>query len=344
MEDFKYNPLKGGFCVRPKLIDVAKKAGVSVTTVSRVINNYGYLSQATKDKVHAAMDSLNYQPNSLARSLHGKKTQLVGVIFPSIINPFFAELIEQIENKLFSNNYKIILCNSADNREKERDYLKMLIANQVDGIIAGTHNLGINEYNKVGLPIVSFDRLLSPNIPIVSSDNFKGTSMATSELYQAGARHIYFLGNPRKAGNPTDYRLQGYQSTIKKLKLTSHVHAINFAESPTLKLLSIKKLLMQHNIDGIVCSDDLTAILVLKTANELDIAVPEQLKIVGFDGTSFIQEYHPELSTIVQPISDIASLLVSILLQRIDEPDSKLEQTQYVLPVKLLRSHSTFGY
>ncbi|AUJ31683.1 MAG: LacI family DNA-binding transcriptional regulator [Liquorilactobacillus nagelii] len=329
--------------MRPKLTDVAARSGVSVTTVSRVINNYGYLSQQTKDKVFQAMRDLNYQPNSLARSLHGKKTLLIGVIFPSITNPFFAELVERIENRLFNQNYKIILCNSADNKEKERDYLRMLIANQVDGIIAGTHNLGIDEYNKVGLPIVSFDRRLSDKIPIVSSDNLRGTALATQELYQAGARHIYFLGNPHQIGNPTDLRLQGYQQTITKLKLTPHIHAVAFDESPTLKSLSIKKMLTQHHADGIVCTDDLTAILVLQAAQKLGIAVPQSLKVVGFDGTAFIQEYHPELSTIVQPIDDLASLLVNLLVERIDHADQPLEQMQYVLPVKLLRSQSTFN-
>ncbi|KRM89085.1 LacI family DNA-binding transcriptional regulator [Liquorilactobacillus vini] len=329
--------------MRPKLTDVAAKAGVSATTVSRVINNYGYLSKTTKEKVFRAMKDLNYQPNSLARSLHGKKTQLIGVIFPSITNPFFAELVEQIENKLFNRGFKIILCNSADNKEKERDYLRMLIANQVDGIIAGAHNLGIEEYNKVGLPIISFDRSLSDKIPIVSSDNLKGTFLATQELYQAGSRHIYFLGNPHQIGNPTDLRLQGYQKAINELKLTAHIHSVNFSESPNLKSLSIKKLLTQHHADGIVCTDDLTAILVLQAARQLKIKIPAELKVIGFDGTAFIQEYHPELSTIVQPIHDIAALLVNLLLKRIEYPEQPLEQMQYILPIKLLRSQSTFN-
>ncbi|MGX7248728.1 LacI family DNA-binding transcriptional regulator, partial [Enterococcus raffinosus] len=129
-----------------KLTDVAKKAGVSPTTVSRVINNYGSLSQKTIDKVHAAMKELNYQPNSLARSLQGKNTQLIGLIFPTVSNPFFGELVDKLEATLFEQGYKTILCNSANNKEKERAYLNMLSANRVDGIIAGAHNLGIKEY------------------------------------------------------------------------------------------------------------------------------------------------------------------------------------------------------
>ena len=137
-----------------KLTDVAAKAGCSVTTVSRVINNYGYISQKTRKKVHEAMKELNYQPNSVARSLQGKKTKLIGLIFPDVSNPFFGELVSKIEDQLFKHGYKTILCNAGNDKEKERTYLQMLMANQVDGIIAGAHNLGIEEYQRTGLPIV----------------------------------------------------------------------------------------------------------------------------------------------------------------------------------------------
>lgn len=328
--------------MRPKLTDVAKKAGVSVTTVSRVINDYGYISQKTRENVMNAMKELNYQPNSLARSLHGKSTNLVGLIFPSINNPFFAELVEMIEQKLFAQGYKVILCNAGTDKEKERDYLRMLSANQVDGIIAGAHNLGIEEYNQVGLPIVSFDRKLSDQIPIISCDNYTGGKLAVEELYAAGARHIYFLGNPHQSGNPTDQRLAGYCDTLDRFGLTHHIHTVSFSESPSLKLFSIKKLLSESVADGIVCTDDLTAILVLQAAKELKIKIPEQLKVTGFDGTKLVQIYHPELSTIVQPIEDIASLLVNVLKERIAQPKEPLKQMQYTLPVTFLRRNSTF--
>lgn len=326
--------------MRPKLTDVAKKAGVSKTTVSRVINNYGYISEKTRQRVYRAMKELNYQPNSLARSLHGKSTHLIGIIFPSIMNPFYAELVQRVEEKLFAAGYKIILCNSAQNKEKERDYLKMLIANQVDGIIAGAHNLGIEEYKNVGLPIVSFDRYLSETIPTVSCDNYQGGITATKELYEAGARHIYFLGNPHQSGNPTDKRLKGYCDEIDRLKLTRHTHTVSFTESASLKSFSIKELLSKSVADGIVCTDDLTALLVLKAARELGISVPNDLKVTGFDGTELVSTYHPELSTVVQPLEDIASVLINLLLERIKNPDEKLKQMEYVLPVTFKRSAS----
>lgn len=327
--------------MHPKLTDVAKKAGVSPTTVSRVINNYGYLSKQTKNKVYQAMKELNYQPNSLARSLQGKRTNLVGVIIPSIDNPFFAELVANIEKKLFEKNYKMILCNANYNKNKEQEYLRMLIANQVDGIITGTHNLDIAEYDKVGLPIISFDRTLSDQIPIVSCDNYQGGQLATNELYNAGCRHIAFLGNPYSISNPTNERLQAYQDTISKLGLKSYIHTVKFSESAALKTASVRQLLEQHTIDGIFCSDDLTALLVLQEAKKEKIDIPHQLKVIGFDGTKLIQTYYPELSTIVQPIAEIAELLTDLLYQKIEKEDLTFKINHFKLPVKILRNETT---
>jgi len=244
--------------MKPKLNDVAELAGVSVTTVSRVINDHGYLSQKTKDKVFKAMKELHYQPNNMARSLQGKNTKLIGVIFSDINNPFFAELVSRIEKILFSKNYKVILCNSADDPQKERDYLQMLMANQVDGIIAGAHNLGIEEYQQYGLPIISFDRYLSDNIPIVSSDNYQGGFLATEALHQAGAKDIaIFIGKSHSA-SPTNGRREGYEAYLAQHNLTAHIHELPFELSPALKTMQIKSILSQNHYDGVFCSDDLT--------------------------------------------------------------------------------------
>jgi len=326
--------------MQPKLADVAREAGVSPTTVSRVINNKAHLSEKTKNNVYAAMKKLNYQPNSLARSLHGKQTHLIGVIFPSVSNPFYAELIELIENKLFKNNYKIILCNSANNSDKERNYLRMLLANQVDGIIVGTHNVDIKEYQKVELPIVSFDRKLADNIPIVSSDNAAGGKMAAEELINHNAHDLYFVGRVHHANatNPTDLRQQAFQETITAHGLIPHTWNLSATDSVTIKRAKIEQLLHQP-VDGIFAADDFTALLVMQTAKNLGIQLPEQLKLIGYDGTKFIQNYHPELSTIVQPIEDMADLLISILLERIDHK-SEVSLTDFKLPNTLLRSQT----
>ncbi|AEG39787.1 LacI family DNA-binding transcriptional regulator [Lactobacillus kefiranofaciens] len=324
-----------------KLSDVAKEAGCSVTTVSRVINNHGYLSQKTKDKVFAAMRKLNYQPNSLARSLQGKKMKLIGLIFPGITNPFFAELVQDVETTLFKRGYKVILCNAGQNKKKEHEYLRMLQANQVDGIIAGAHNLGIEEYKQLGLPIVSFDRKLAENVPIVSCDNYQGIKLAVRDLIQGGCKKIYFLGNKHKKGNPTDERLDAYLDEAKNYGFTPHIRSVAFSDSTNIKNMEVHNMLTNDQPDGVVCTDDLTAILVLQEAKKLGISIPSELKVIGFDGTQLMQTYHSELSTIAQPIEDIATLLVNLLLKRIAHPEQELKQKNYVLPVKLIKGETT---
>ncbi len=134
------------------------------------------------------MRELGYKPNNVARSLQGKSAKLVGLIFPNISNVFYAELIDKLEHQLFKHGYKTIICNSEHDSEKEREYIEMLEANQVDGIISGSHNLGIEDYNRVTAPIIAFDRNLSPEIPVVSSDNYAGGVLAAETLVKSGAK------------------------------------------------------------------------------------------------------------------------------------------------------------
>lgn len=128
------------------------------------------------------------------------------------------------------------MCNAGRDKEKEHEYLRMLQANQVDGIIAGAHNLGIEEYKQLGLPIVSFDRKLSDNVPIVSCDNYQGIKLAMHDLIQAGCKKIYFLGNEHKKGNPTDERLDAYLDEVKKHDLKPHIRSVAFLILLTLKI------------------------------------------------------------------------------------------------------------
>lgn len=278
--------------------------------------------------MYAAMRELNYQPNTLVRSLQGKQTKMIGVIMPSITNPFFAELVAAIEDKLEADGYKMLLCDAGQDSDKERRYLRMLEANQVDGIIAGSHNLGIEEYQRYGLPIVT-------------SDNYQGGCLATQALVDAGCGHVYFVGNPVKTGNPISRRFDGYADTVAAAGLTVHTARSAFYESPAAKARELRELLTSgRKIDGVFCSDDLTAILLLKEARKLGIRVPEDLKIVGFDGTQLVQNYVPELATVVQPVPDLAGTLVKLLYERIADPEKKLAQNSYLLPVKLLRNQT----
>lgn len=312
-----------------KLTDVAELAGVSPTTVSRVINNKGYLSEKTKQKVQEAMRTLGYKPNNLARGLQGKSAQLIGLIFPNISNIFYSELIGYLEIELFKRGYKTIICNSENDPTKEREYIEMLEANQVDGIISSSHNLGIDDYEHVSAPIIAFDRNLAPNVPVVASDNFEGGKLAARTLQKNGCENIIMITGQDNTDSPTELRALGFSFQIPHgeiFKVPNNLSAIR-------REMEIKSILASNCPDGIFVSDDLTAILTIKIAKQLDMNIPDDLKIIGYDGTSFIESYFPQLTTIRQPIDEIASLLVDILLKRI-----KGEKTNkdYILPISLI--------
>lgn len=311
-----------------KLTDVAALAGVSPTTVSRVINNKGYLSEETKQKVHKAMRELGYKPNSLARGLQGKASKLIGLIFPTISNVFYAEIIEHLENLLFHHGYKVIICNSQNDSDKEREYLEMLAANQVDGIISSSHNLDIEDYQRVEAPIVAFDRNLAPSIPVVSSDNLEGGRLAARALERIGCQKmIMFTGNDN-SNSTTALRRQGFNEVLPEAK----VFNISSNYSAIRKEMEIKAILQQERPDGLFTSDDMTAILSMKIAEDLGIKIPEEMKLIGYDGTQFVENYFPQLTTIKQPLREIAELLVDVLLEKIA---GRQVQKSYTLPINL---------
>ncbi len=324
--------------MKAKLQDVAELAGVSVTTVSRVINNKGYLSEKTIKKVTAAMKELNYYPNSLARSLQGKSTKLIGLIFPNLDTIFYAELINDLEQILFDKGFKTIICNSERDASKEQDYLNMLQSNQVEGIIAGAHNLNYKDYERVAAPIVSFDRYIGENIPIVSSDNYQGGKLATETLLRNQPKRLWMITGSNDPNSPTYLRYQAFMDTTKNTKMKAGVSSIPREYSQVRKQLIIQSLLTEEQPDAIFCSDDLTAILVMNIATEMGIVVGEDLKLVGYDGSQFVQNYIPRLTTIAQPIYELADLLVDVLLQQIAQSDELTPkvQSRYTLPIKLI--------
>lgn len=312
-----------------KLTDVAELAGVSPTTVSRVINNKGYLSGKTKQKVQEAMKTLGYKPNNLARGLQGKSAQLIGLIFPNISNIFYSELIEYLEIELFKHGYKVIICNSQNDPAKEREYIEMLEANQVDGIISSSHNLGIDDYERVAAPIIAFDRNLAPNIPIISSDNFEGGKLAAKTLQKNGCQNIIMITGNDNTDSPTGLRALGFSFQIPEGKIFKVPNTL----STIRREMEIKSIIASNKPDGIFVSDDLTAILTMKIAHQLEMKIPDNLKIIGYDGTSFIENFFPQLTTIRQPIDEIANLIVDVLLKKIKgEKASK----DYILPISLL--------
>lgn len=300
----------------PTIADVAAVAGVSPTTVSRVMNNRGYLSQSTKDRVHAAMEQLAYRPNQVARALHGKSTRSIGVIVPTVALPFFGELAADLEDALAEHGYRILVCNSMGRVDREREYLDLLVSHRVDGIICGAHNEDLPEYQSIRLPLVTIDRDLSPTVTNIRCDNLDGGRQATEHLLARGATRPALLTS---RSGPHNLRETGYRQVladhgVEPLVLTVDFHTPD-AERSELIYAHLDR--VRDQIDAVFATDDLSAATVLAWAHDRGLSVPDQLKVVGFDGTAALRRALPQLTTVRQPLREIAGAAVTELISQI---------------------------
>ncbi|WP_209124143.1 LacI family DNA-binding transcriptional regulator [Alkalihalobacillus sp. BA299] len=327
--------------------DVAKKAGVSVTTVSRVINNRGYIGKETRKKVEKAMADINYAPNQIARALQKSQSYLLGVIVPDSEHPFFAELIKNIELFAYNNNYKILICNSLDQANKETKYIGMLRENRVDGIIMCSQTLNIEEYRKVDLPIVSFDRIMSKEIPYVGSDNFAGGTIATEHLIENGCKRLLHLSGPLDIDMLPNRRADAFKLTCMKHNIPFKIIEEEYSRQTFSVFDRHEEFIEEHvaneltNYDGVFCSNDILAYAVYIYALKNNIKVPEQLKIVGYDYNSFTRLLqHPKLTTVKQPADLIGKELCSTLLKMIEgKKDDKPNNS--IVDVELIKGDTT---
>jgi len=316
-----------------KLENVAKHAGVSPTTVSRVLNNRGYISDKTRIKVNDAIEELGYFPNEVARSLYGRKTNLIGVLFPDVSNPFYGEMVTEIEKRLSRKGYKTLLCNTSDNLEKETMHLKMLLSNQVDGIIIGSRNRPSDIYEKANLAIVAIDRFVSEKVPIVRSDNYNGACLAVDYLLKKKCKKIAIcIGSLEEEIKKGDLRLLGFLDTLKKNHREGLVFHVAFDESEAYQRKKIAETLSLYpDIDGIFATGDFLAGMIRSIAKQKNM----EMEIVGYDGSMAFLNLSNEISTIQQPIAKMARCSVDLLLEIING-NYIHEGKEYILPVSLV--------
>lgn len=322
----------------PTIKDVARVAGVTVTTVSRVLNNRGYISDATRKKVQEAMEELNYQPNEIARSLFRRKSNILGLIVPNVSHPFFAELTNNIEYYAYEAGYKVLVCNSYQDSIKEKDYVEMLKRNQVDGIIMGSHTLETSDYLDPNLPIVALDRNFENNIPYITSDNYDGGRLATNLLIDKGCKKLAHISGPLELNTPANKRYQAFIDVVQKNNVPYVIKQakLDIFESYEKMAYSLFK---EHNdIDGIFASSDMIAASIIHVANKIGIEISKDLKIVGYDDINLASLIVPPLTTIKQPIKDMGQLAVRLLIDRIENKEVALEN---ILPISLVERSTT---
>lgn len=299
--------------------DVAKKAGVSLSSVSLVINGTGYVSQDMRDKVEQAMRELNYVPNELARNFYHGKTGIVGVIVPTIQHPFFATLTAHLQREFAARSLRTMLCSTVDSASGEAQYVEMLRQRSLDALVVAAHTTHDTGYwTSIGRPIVAFDRNLGAHIAQVSSDHAHGGELIADLLVRTGARNVAIVGGPRAqftdlSDANTTFPTVRYVQTLEA-RLTEAGIAHTYIESgEVFDLGGIRRAVhaafdAHSDIDAFVGAD-LAAAFAMQEATLRGIAVPGQLQIVAYDGTTAADCAGMPLTAVQQDFAGIAQAL-----------------------------------
>lgn len=330
---------------RVSVREIAEMAGVSIATVSRVINQNGRFSKETEERVKALIKAYDYQPNQLARSLRTKKAQVVGIIVPDITNEFFAQISLEIQQQLFYQHYIAIICNTNETYSIELEHLRMLRGQRVSGLIYVTGE-SRPEDNALNVPTIYIDR--KPPISaeegsymFIESDNTDGGYLATKELLDKGCKKIGFV---RLKGNISSYvnRFTGYQNALVAAGLEVEEKLLFEADTVSYDAgYQATKHLVESvpGIDGIFFTTDIFALGSTKYFREKNIIIPDNMKIVGFDDISVSQLSTPPITTIRQAVDTIAKIGVETLLSMIE--GAPVSETYYRIPVQLLQRGTT---
>jgi len=330
------------------MTDVARRAQVGVSTVSRVLSGKGYVSDDTRRKVMEAVEALDYVPNALARNLLQNRTSIIAVIVPDISNCFYSTLVNGLERCLRVQGYKTMLCNSYGQQTNEAAYLNMLACNMVDGAITCSTFLDSADYAKITRPVVSIDSILSPDIPMVCADHRSGGHAAAQMLIRAGCRHVLQFRDSvcvRLVNRPQNVSasLEDFPYTQRHIAFQQDVEAAGIRYSEIVMGDAVRMgehlecaregFALYPDVDGVMATD-IVALQFAHIALSHGKRIPEDLKVVAYDGTDLVRLFYPEVCAIVQPIAEIAETAVDILLQRI--AGEAMPNRRVILPVSVI--------
>ncbi|OAS85990.1 MULTISPECIES: LacI family DNA-binding transcriptional regulator [Metabacillus] len=316
--------------------DVAKLCGISISTVSRVINNSGYVNKETEEKVKAAIEKLNFSPNQAARSLVNGDTKTIGLIIPDISNPFFPAIARAVEDTLQEEKYSIIVCNSDNDILKLSKHFKTLKQKSVDGIIiAGEIKRNhIQEFTEQNLPLVMID-VNTDSLPVnsVRTDNRFGGNIATNHLIEQGFSRIAHIRGPLDSSTAED-RYKGYLDSLKEFGILYDPTLVQIGDFHEESGYNAMLRLLAHSNppDAVFVANDLMALGVLEVLSKNN----SQIGIVGYDDIPFIKYLNPKLTTVKQPIYDIGIKAAQILLKTINNSSETVDFVKELMKPELI--------
>ena len=315
--------------------DVVKDSGVSLGTVSKVINGI-HVREESYEKVMKSIEKLNYKVNVHARGLKAARTNDIAIILPSLLNPFFTVMLEEVDKELSNRGKRVLLCISENDKEKTVRYLEMAKNNKVDGIFGVTYS-DIEKEVTSDMPMVALDRHFQSHIPFVSADNFEGGRLAAKTLSEKGCKELLCFWTGSSDQCEPYKRMTGFQDYCKEHGISHEVLSYidrNIGDHTAYYNLDLHRELASNMVkehlqdgrfafDGIFVSSDHLALTVQDELKKAGLRVPEDVQLIGFDGIRVLNEGKPVVSTIAQPIPLIAKTAVRMLMDLIDKKEVK---------------------
>lgn len=312
---------------------VAKLAGVSVATVSRCLNG-GPISPEAKLSVEEAIHKTDYVSNACARGVFSKEYKTIGLMVSNMSNPFFTELASTIENYAYGLGYAVYLCITNDDIHRELYYIDLLKGFRVDGVIT-SRTICKNEYMRWSAPVVSFENEISEDVFSVSMDNYLGGWKVAEALHKAGRSNLLHISGP-EIFEATNERRKGFADYCHKHNLSFDVISLNHDLHPDEEFPTVLEQIDWNSYDGVFVFNDITAALVMSYLLNVNISIPQEMSIFGFDDSYVSRLTTPKLSTVRQPVKKIAHLLVDALISQIQTGNSKHDSV-YIEPELIIR-------
>ncbi len=321
---------------KPTMADVAREAGVAIGTVSRVVNGEA-VGEVYQKKVTETIERLGYKYNNMGRVLRTNQTNTIAMIIPNTLNPYFAMLVHHINAALEKRNYKMMLCFTEYDRQREWDMIQMVRQKRADGIIALTYHPDLNM--PTDIPVVSIDRFFSVSIPCVAADNFGGGRMAAHKLKELGCQKVAHMRIISTLINEPSKRKDGFISGCMECDMDYECMLLHDGEAYAKFEEFIRANIHEGRFafDGLFIGTDSLAWRIVQILRKLHIRVPQDVQVIGFDGLRMFGDQEYIVSSIVQPIEDIAEVCVETVLSK----DRSVVHSLTTLPVHYAKGPTT---
>ncbi len=320
--------------------DVALEAGVSVSTVSHVMNSTRFVKPETRERVNAAMGNLGYHPSSLARALKINRTMSIGMLVTNSTNPFFAEVVHGLEDKCFQHGYSLILCNAGDNTERQRAYLKTLLMKRIDALVVMTTNTDPDFYRDLktldDLPMVVLDSDAEMDACMVGDDSVLGGRLATQFLIERGFRRMGFLTGPEGHPRSRD-RWKGCHQSLSEAGITlDSILKVTGELTIAGGYKAMQDLLKRGCPEALFAFNDLMAMGAYRAIAEAGLTIPKDISVIGYDDLEIASYLVPALTTIHQPSFGLGAKAAEILIEHL-KMKTKLPATLTLEPQLMVR-------